>query len=254
MAVLLQPGQGIVSPEAPTQTFKEYPKLMTHPAAKAGDPGPELKSAAGFTHYNGTAIRFAPVLVTNRDQEEYHASQGYEAKAVPDAAVAFQREINALNSGTTTAIMENYTPVQYPKWSAVLNRNVNSPEEEAHFLAIREVGQTSPTPAPATISTESREERKARLLRELEELESAEAVEELAAKGAIGASEISAIEPTVDVEVNTLGAWRERQAAAPAPPADRPLTQVEKMRLGKQRKAAERAIAEGMRILTGTPK
>ncbi len=108
------------------------------------------------------------------------------------------------------------------------SRNERRPSVEVGRRQASNAPSHPPAPAPA-ISTEPREERKARLLRELEELEDAEAVEELAARDA---ARIFPEEP---------------RQSLPAEPAARPLTQGEKIRLGKERKARERAEAEAKR-------
>ena len=60
--------------------MSEYPKVMTHPnAVKAQITAIESRDAAGrvVRDYTGTADKFPPVTVSNKDQEDRHRAQGY---------------------------------------------------------------------------------------------------------------------------------------------------------------------------------
>lgn len=125
---MLRPGQGIVPANRPATDFKEFPKMMTHPAYQPGKPGPEIKSPHGFTyHVGGEAIRFPPVLAMNEAQEEYHKSQGYVSQGKSDPA-AFARAVGAGQIPNQTA----YQPLEYPKW--VMGKLCQNSEEEARQL------------------------------------------------------------------------------------------------------------------------
>lgn len=121
---LLTPGKGIVRADGPTTEHEEYPKHMVHRGYQPGFVGTKIESPHGFSYYQGgTPIRFPPVLVMTKDQEEYHASQGYESIGKSDPA-AFAKAV-----AEAAPLVGEYKPEEYPKW--VNGKTVNSAEEEA---------------------------------------------------------------------------------------------------------------------------
>ncbi len=141
-----RPGAGIVRPNGAATTHSEYPKHMVHSGYQPGKVGTEIKSPHGFSyHVGGEAIRFPPVLVTDEDQEAYHASQGYVTIGKSDPA-AFARAVQAAAPSA-----EVHIPDAYPKWIAALGRSVDSAEEEAVALGLTNDGAPAP---PATSSEE----------------------------------------------------------------------------------------------------
>lgn len=167
------PGQGLIPQGRPTIDFKEYPKMMTHPAYQPGKPGPEVKSPHGFTyHIGGEPIRYPPVLVKTPDDEEYHKSMGYESQGKCDAA-AFARAVGA---GQIPDHVD-YKPLEYPKW--VQGKLVHSREEENKLSQVVAIFAPSENEAtrpdlPVLLAPsveETTEEKRARLLKELAELD-----------------------------------------------------------------------------------
>lgn len=141
---LKRPGAGIIRDGEPSDQHSEYPKHMVHPGYQPGKVGTEVKSPHGFSYFvGGESIRFAPVLVMDADQEEYHASQGYVSAGKSDPA-AFARAIQAASPQA-----ETHVPDEYPKWIPALNRAVDSAEEEAEALGLM--------PPAATVTTETGE-------------------------------------------------------------------------------------------------
>ena len=122
------PGAGIIPAGRPTIDYKEYPKMMTHPQYQPGKPSDPIKHPSGFTYHGiGTPVRFPPVLVKTKADEEYHASLGYESQGKCDAA-AFDRAVGA---GQIPNQM-TYKPLEYPKW--VQGTLCNNAEEEQKVL------------------------------------------------------------------------------------------------------------------------
>jgi len=122
------PGAGIIPAGRPTIDYKEYPKMMTHPQYRPGKPSPEIKSPHGFTYHGiGEPVRFPPVLVKTKQDEEYHASLGYESQGKCDAA-AFDRAVGAGQIPQEVA----HKPLEYPKW--VLGKLCANAEEEQKVL------------------------------------------------------------------------------------------------------------------------
>jgi hypothetical protein len=169
MAILQQPGTGLVTAEPPTREFKRYPLMMIHPAYQPGRPGLEVTSPLKVT-YNlpGTAIRFAPVLVHNEKDEEYHKAQGYVENGTCSMD-AFRQAVEGGYQSTT-----QHEVIMYPKW--VKGKLVNSEEEEAALLG--ETSEPAGTPKleaevasllerPDVAKPETREQRIARLKAEL---------------------------------------------------------------------------------------
>lgn len=171
------PGAGIVPRGRPTTDFKEYPKMMTHPQYKPGKPSPPIKHPSGFTYHGiGEPIRFPPVLVKHKADEEYHASQGYVSQGKCDAA-AFDRAVGAGRIPEQVA----YKPLEYPKW--VQGKLCQNKEEAdrweaqcgnpADAIMALTLPAAEPVPEP-----ETRAEKLARIKRELAELEVAEPKQE----------------------------------------------------------------------------
>lgn len=122
------PGAGIVPHGRPTIDFKEYPKMMTHPQYQPGKPSEPIKHPSGFTYHGiGTPIRFPPVLVKSKNDEEYHASLGYANPVKCDAA-AFDRAVGAGKIPDATV----YKVLEYPKW--VLGKLCNDLAAENAWL------------------------------------------------------------------------------------------------------------------------
>lgn len=125
------PGTGLIPRGRPTIDYKEFPKMMTHPAHQPGKPSEPIKHPSGFTYHGiGTPIRFPPVLVKTPDDEAYHASLGYVGQGKTDAA-AFDRAVGNGQLPTVAA----YVPLEYPKWvhGKLCNDLV---EEQAYLLKI----------------------------------------------------------------------------------------------------------------------
>lgn len=182
------PGQGIVPRGRPTTDFKEYPKMMRHPQERAGKPSPEIKSPHGFTYHGiGEPVRFPPVLVRSKEQEEYHLSLGYE-NPVKCSMEAFDRAVGAGQLPDQVA----YKPLEYPKW--VQGKLCNTHEEEEAWLVkcgavptvqvvalstaadivaatVAEVRELEDRPDIAATGLENLTQRRARLLRELAEID-----------------------------------------------------------------------------------
>lgn len=75
-------------------TFKEFPKVMTHPGAQP--------AVLGREPGEGKPGTLPPVIVNNEDQQEYYESRGYVAK------------------GSSVPVSDppprGYTFHEYPKW------------------------------------------------------------------------------------------------------------------------------------------
>lgn len=142
MALMNQPGMGIVREPIPMTAHVEFPKHMRHPGFQPGTPDEEVKLPGGKLAYaGGKSIRFPDVLVHGREQEEYHESLGYRSIGQSDPA-AFARAVQAASPQA-----EVHQPVQYPKW--VNGKIAHSIEDEAEIL-----GTPIPeTPAPVVVKT-----------------------------------------------------------------------------------------------------
>lgn len=171
-----QPGAGIVRDAGPNKQYEEYPKMMTHPGFRPGKADREIKvvdengNPTGQLRYvGGESVRFAPVLVRNRMDEDYHASQGYEKPVKCDAA-AFARLV-----ADAQPVVENYKPIEYPKY--VFGKIVyNAEQAEAWLIEMNINADGSPREAAPMSSEPS-------------------VLDDLAG------------EPALDTDVNTLEVW-----------------------------------------------
>lgn len=146
---MLQPGQGIVRDPGPNKQHEEFPRYMVHPGYQKGAPDKEIKelnengSPTGRLFYRGgESIRFAPVLVRNAHDRDFHLSQGYEDKGKSDAA-AFARQV-----ADAETVPENYKPIEYPKYcfGKIVNDAV---EEEARLIEVNVNKDGTPREAAA---------------------------------------------------------------------------------------------------------
>lgn len=142
MAVLLAPGQNVVTPPPPNTNFQEYPKHMVHPGFSPGRADKEIKvvdengrATGQLVYTGGESVRYPPVLVFDASQEAYHASQGYRSVGKSDPA-AFARAV-----ASASPVNLDYKPIEYPKWchgKQVLD--ANEEREWLHHLGIDKDG------------------------------------------------------------------------------------------------------------------
>lgn len=154
---MLLPGAGIARDPGPTKQHEEFPRYMVHPGYQKGAPDKEIKelnengSPTGRLFYRGgESIRFAPVLVRNAQDRDFHISQGYEDRGKSDAA-AFARLV-----ADAETVPENYKPIEYPKYcfGKIVNDAV---EEEARLIEVnvnkdgtpREASSEAPAAEPS---------------------------------------------------------------------------------------------------------
>jgi hypothetical protein len=273
---MIRPHEGVIRETPPDPKHNEYPKHMNHPGYRPASVGEEVVHPSGKFKYHvgGTSVAWPPVLAMNADQEEYHLSQGYVVQGKSSPA-AFARAVRAEPVSTQEKI-------EYPKYvGGVL---VNDAAQEARMRAKMATAKPAPAPdaAPA-LSAEGGDVKSAsQLLDETHDARIAEIAamagptqfEKLQAQVArqqdqmvemnaniskllalVSGSPAFIAPPTIlteepDGDVDTIrhlasaGEPLIDISKARAGPAATGLSHGEKIRLGKLRKAQERAAAQ----------
>jgi hypothetical protein len=250
---MIRPHEGVIRETPPDPKHNEYPKHMNHPGYRPASLGEEVVHPSGKFKYwvGGTSVAWPPVLAMNADQEDYHESQGYvvQGKSSPEA---FARAVRA-------EPVSNQDHIEYPKYvGGVL---VNDAAQEARARA--KLG------AQPALSAEGGEVKSAAQL-----VDEAHADQDMRDRITAIADSRGEIKSGEQVQIEALQAQMSEMnanmakllalvsgspvapvAAAPptepeaktaAPTADG-LSHGEKIRLGKLRKAQERATQAGDR-------
>lgn len=113
----------------------EYPKEMHHPGFAPAVLSDDNAAGRFGEAPPGQPVRYPPVMVSNADQEAYHASRGYVLGKTPPTpqprpALGYQERKN-IRTNTYEIPPEGET-FEYPKW--VGDRIAHSAEEEQAIL------------------------------------------------------------------------------------------------------------------------
>jgi hypothetical protein len=144
---------------------QEYPKFVSHP-----DFTPEVPGRWSYTpgpgglpqaeYIAGVPAKNPPFLVHNRAAEREANARGWYAAGTYDP--------EAFDEATSDKVDWTYEPQEWPKWSAELNRSIESPEEETAL--VRSGALKSPLTRETPVTSDASSEDENRICAPLEEI------------------------------------------------------------------------------------